>query len=105
MQETRQDLQNKEEKKRDEEERKVRKERIREERGEWEGGGSPGIMVGVTTAEGAAAGGWAALLAGDWAWGARGLPSRKARYCFLVSIGGVDTAKSDDGAGKKGIEN
>ena len=52
-------------------------------------------------------------MAGDWAWGvtgggticARRSGPRKARHCSLVSVGGVDTAKSDDGAGKKRIEN
>jgi len=85
----------------------------------WVGpGGRAGCWTGLaagggaTTGGGAAADGWGALLAGAWAWGAaaggkicaRGL-SRKARYCSLVSFGGVDTAKSGDGAGKKGIEN
>jgi len=34
---------------------------------------------------------------------ARGLPSRKARYCSLVSFGGVDTGKSEGGR-KREIE-
>ena len=44
------------------------------------------------------AGCWTALTAtaaagGDTIW-ARGLPPTKARYCSMVSVGGVETGKS-----------